>query len=100
MIDFSRIVGFDWDAGNIDKSAAKHGVEMREAEQVFVDRRLLVLADEGHSTDENRFHAYGQSAAGRQLLVSFTLRQNETMIRVVSARDMSRKERQRYAEET
>ena len=100
MIDFSRIVGFDWDGGNIYKSAAKHGVDLREAEQVFLDRRLLVLADEDHSADEKRFHAYGQSAAGRLLLVSFTLRQGETMIRVVSARDMSRKERQRYAEET
>ena len=99
MIDFSRIVGFDWDAGNITKSADKHGVGSREAEQVFLDRRLLVLVDEDHSTDEERFHAYGQSADGRLLLVSFTLRHNETAIRVISGRDMSRKERQRYAEE-
>lgn len=99
MIDFGRIVGFDWDAGNIHKSADKHDVDPREAEQVFLDRHLLVLVDEDHSADEGRFHAYGRSMAGRLLLVSFTLRQNETLIRIISARNMSRRERQRYAEE-
>jgi uncharacterized DUF497 family protein len=99
MIDFSGIVGFDWDDGNVRKSADKHSVSPREAEQVFLDPRLLVLVDEEHSGSEKRFHAYGQSAAGRRLLVSFTLRRDETMIRVISARNMSHKERQRYAEE-
>jgi uncharacterized DUF497 family protein len=97
MIDLSLIVGFDWDAGNIRKSTDKHGVGAREAELVFVDPELLVLVDEEHSGDEKRFHAYGKSA-GRLLLVSFTLRYNETMIRVISARNMSRRERHRYAE--
>ncbi len=100
MIDFGAIVGFDWDDGNIRKSAEKHGVSSLEAEQVFVDPRLLILTDDDHSGDEIRFHAYGQSAAGRPLLVSFTLRQSATMIRIISARNMSRRERQRYAEET
>lgn len=100
MIDFSRIVGFEWDDGNVRKSAEKHGVDPREAEQVFLDPRLLILIDEEHSGEEKRFHAYGQSATGRLPLVSFTLRQSETLIRVISARNMSRKERQRYAEET
>ncbi|MEJ2624191.1 MAG: BrnT family toxin [Pseudolabrys sp.] len=100
MIDFGSIVGFDWDEGNIRKSADKHGVDFREAEQVFLDPRLLILVDEEHGGEKKRFHAYGQSAAGRLLLVSFTLRQRETLIRVISARNMSRKERQRYAEES
>jgi len=100
MIDFGKIVGFDWDDGNVRKSAEKHSVTPREAEQVFLDRRMLVLADEDHSGAEKRFHAYGKSAAGRLLLVSFTLRKNDTTIRVISARNMSRRERQRYAEET
>jgi len=99
MIDFGLIVGFDWDEGNVRKSADKHGVDSRETEQVFVDPRLLVLADDAHSGAEKRYHAYGRSAAGRHLLVSFTLRQNSTMVRVISARAMSRRERQRYAEE-
>jgi len=100
MIDFSGIVGSDWDDGNIRKSMDKPGVTPREAEQVFLDPRMLVLIDEEHSGTQKRFHAYGQSQEGRLLLVSFTLRHDETMIRVISARNMSRRERERYAEET
>jgi uncharacterized protein len=99
MIDFGNIVGFEWDDGNIHKSADKHGVTPREAEQVFLDPQLLTLIDEDHSGVEKRYHAYGQSADGRLLLVSFTLRRNETMVRIISARNMSRRERQRYAKE-
>lgn len=99
MIDFSRITGFDWDDGNSRKSSDKHGVSQSEAEQVFADSRLLILADEKHSDEETRFHAYGETALGRQLVVSFTLRQNATLIRVISAREMSRKERSRYDQE-
>ena len=100
MFELTGIIGFDWDAGNVRKSADKHAVSPREAEQVFLDPRLLVLVDEEHSGNEKRFHAYGRSATNRLLLVSFTLRRDSTMIRVISARNMSRKERQRYAEET
>ncbi len=99
MIDFGRIVGFDWDEGNVRKSAEKHSVSTREAEQVFLDPRLLILIDEEHSGDEERFHAYARSPNGRMLLISFTLRQDKTLIRIISARNMSRRERERYAEE-
>ena len=99
MIDFGKILGFQWDPGNLSKSMEKHGVTPREAEQVFLDPHLLVLRDEAHSDVEPRFHGYGQSPQGRKLLVSFTLRDSDTMIRVISIRDMSRKERQRYAQE-
>ena len=99
MIDFSRIEGFDWDDGNLRKSIEKHAVSLREAEQVFLDTQLLILADEKHGSEEERFQAYGETAAGRRLHVSFTLRRNATLIRVISARDMSRKERNRYEEE-
>jgi len=99
MLDFGQL-GFDWDDGNSSKSLDKHGVSQQEAEQVFVDPRVLVLADEKHSGEEQRFHAYGKTALGRWLQVSFTLRQNETLIRVISSRNMSRKERARYEQET
>jgi uncharacterized DUF497 family protein len=98
MTDFGTIVGFDWDAGNRQKSLDKHGVSEREAQDVFTDPKLLILTDEERSGDEKRFHAYGASVMGRLLLVSFTLRADETLIRVISARSMSRRERQRYAE--
>src|ERR1700730_8067145 len=99
MLDFDQL-GFDWDNGNGRQSLEKHGGSQQEAEQVFVDPRVLVLVDEKHSGEEPRFHAYGKTAFGRWLQVSFTTRQNETLIRVISSRDMSRKERARYEQET
>jgi len=100
MPDLSLIVDFDWDEGNSRKSLDKHGVEQSEAEQVFLDKKLLILNDDKHGGAEERFHAYGQSATGRLLLVSFTLRHDGTMLRVISARDMSRREKNRYGQET
>ena len=95
MIDLERIVGFDWDSGNARKND-RHGVPQSEAEQVFFDPRLLMVADPAHSTGETRFHALGQTIDGRQLHVTFTLRMGATLIRVISARDMQRKERTFY----
>jgi uncharacterized protein len=100
MVDLNQVVGFEWDHGNSRKSADKHGVSQREAEQVFLDPRLLILRDEEHSAEEMRHHAYGATVAGRRLQVSFTLRQNATLVRVISVRAMSRKERARYEQET
>jgi hypothetical protein len=99
VIDLARIVGFDWDEGNTHKSSDKHGVSQLEAEQVFLDPRVRVMVDEKHSGAEKRFHAYGQDATGRKLQVSFTLRDNDSLIRVISTRSMSRRERSRYEEE-
>ena len=99
MLDFGQLE-FDWDDGNSRKSLEKRDVSQQEAEQVFVDPRVLVLVDEKHSADESRFHAYGRTADGRRLQVTFTLRRNETLIRVISSREMSRKERARYEQET
>jgi uncharacterized protein len=96
MIDWARVVGFDWDAGNERKSADKHGVGQAEAEQTFFRRPLLVLEDERHSASEPRFHALGRTEAGRLLHVTFTLRRDATLIRIISARDMSAKERTAY----
>lgn len=96
MISWTRVSGFDWDEGNARKSLDKHRVTQAEAEQVFFNEPLLVLADPRHSLDEPRFHALGASALGRRLHVTFTLRAESTLIRVISARDMHRKERAIY----
>ena len=93
MIDLSRIEGFDWDDGNGRKSLDRHGVDQGEAEQVFVDPRLVVLADEKNGVSENRFHALGVASTGRRLFISFTLRGTGAKIRVISARDMNGKEK-------
>ena len=99
MIELTQVTGFDWDAGNARKNE-KHGVSTAEAEQVFFNAPLLLLNDAGHSQSEPRLHALGKSDAGRTLHISFTLRQSSTLIRVISARDMHRKERAIYEQST
>jgi uncharacterized protein len=96
MIDWVQITGFDWDAGNSRKNAKKHGVSQSEAEEIFFNEPLLVLEDSKHSQAEVRFHALGETDEARLLHITFTLRQNGTLIRVISARDMHRKERAVY----
>lgn len=100
MIGLDRVEGFDWDAGNARKSEEKHNVSQSEAEAVFFGDPLLVVPDPRHSQTEPRYHALGKTAEGRMLHVVFTLRRQGTLIRVISARDMHRKERKIYASET
>jgi hypothetical protein len=95
VIDLARITGFDWDDGNARKNEA-HGVSAGEAEQVFFNEPLLLLEDARHSAAEPRFHALGSTGGGRRLHITFTLRGDGTRIRVISARDMHRKERHVY----
>ncbi len=95
-----RAEGFEWDDGNRRKSADKHDVTPDEAQQVFSNEPLLLMDDRMHSGHEPRFHAYGQTNAGRLLQISFTLRDGGRTIRVISSRPMSRRERERYADES
>ena len=99
MIDFSQVTGFQWDDGNAGKNFYLHGVEDREAEQVFSDLQLLILDDVDHSQDEARFNALGVTARGRFLHVTFTMRNADTFIRIISARDMEPNEELRYVQE-
>jgi uncharacterized protein len=95
MMDQSKITGFNWDDGNARKND-KHGVSMAEAEQVFFNAPLLLLEDSAHSQQEPRLHALGKTDEGRALHITFTLRQSNTLIRVISARNMHKKERAIY----
>jgi len=99
MFDMSRIEGFEWHEGNSRKSIEKHDVNQPEAEQVFFNEPLLIVEDIRHSSHEIRLHALGRTDAGRLLHISFTLRGNGSLIRVISARTMHRKERLRYEQE-
>ncbi len=99
MVDLTDIIGFDWDEGNARKNE-KHGVSMAEAEQVFFNTPLLLLEDSMHSNQELRFHALGESDENRPLHITFTLRQAGEKIRVISARDMHKKERAIYEKAT
>lgn len=90
----SQCLGFDWDKGNIDKNWLKHDVSPAECEQFFFNRPLLIQDDIAHSKSERRFFALGKTDSKRALFIVFTVRNN--LIRVISARDMSRKERKVY----
>jgi uncharacterized DUF497 family protein len=92
--DLSAFVGFEWDEGNRAKNWEKHRVSPAECEQVFFNEPLLLFPDTAHSQHEPRYYILGHTNAGRRLFVVFTVRGN--LIRVISARDMSRKERKLY----
>ena len=100
MIDFEKIEGFDWDAGNDRKSEHKHQVSQAEVEQIFFNVPLVLAPDAKHSRTEPRFHVLGKTTVGRLLHVTFTLRFEGRRIRPISARDMHRKERRVYEEST
>lgn len=98
MISLNEITGFDWDAANERKSQDKHSVSKLEAEEVFFNVPILLLNDEKHSESEQRFHALGKTDTGRLLHITFTIRSNK--LRVISARDMHRKEKKVYENNT
>ncbi len=95
MVDLTALKGFDWDDGNREKNWLKHRVTWSECEEPFFNSPLLLNPDPAHSQTETRHFALGQTNAGRLLFVVFTIRKEK--IRVISARDMSRKEREFYA---
>ncbi len=95
LTQVAAATGFEWDAGNATKNWSKHTVTHAECEQVFFNVPLVVAADAAHSTAEARYFALGRTDAVRRLLVVFTLRGSQ--IRVISARPMSRREREVYA---
>ena len=89
--EFFQFTGFQWDEGNINKNLYKHNVENWECEQVYFNEPLIILDDPKHSYAEKRWAAFGKTDAGRMLTVIFTKR--GSIIRVISAKDMKRKER-------
>lgn len=88
--------GFDWDEANSDKNWLKHKVSKIECEQVFFNSPLIIADDEKHSESERRWLLLGRTDMDRKLFVVFALRNN--LIRVISARNMSKKERELYYE--
>ena len=87
-------IGFDWDDGNVTKNWETHDVSEAECERVFFNRPLIARRDTGHSEGEARFYVLGRTDSGRLLFVAFTIRHDK--VRVISARDMTRAEKQRY----
>jgi uncharacterized DUF497 family protein len=96
MTDIEDIAGFEWDDGNGRKRSDKHAVSQPEAESVFFNDPLIIAEDSKHSENEKRFNALGKTTENRLLHITFTLRQGGELVRVISARDMNRKERKLY----
>lgn len=89
------MTGFDWDAGNRTKNEVSHQVTWSEVEEIFFNQPLIVADDVVHSGGEPRYYALGRTEGNRRLFAVFTIR-GDTLIRVISARDMSKKERAAY----
>lgn len=94
---FDKCIGFDWDEGNSAKNWVRHLVSQGECEQVFFNEPIVVASDNKHSIDESRWFLLGMTDSGRLLFVVFTVRENR--IRMISARDMNKKERKIYNEQ-
>ena len=93
---FPQVTGFEWDEGNSEKNWRRHRVTQSEAEQVFLNRPLLVGGSRKPSGTEVRYFALGRTDLGRRLAVVFTFR--GPLLRVISARPMSRSERRSYGQ--
>lgn len=88
------MVGFDWYEGNLDKNWINQQVSNIECEEVFFNLPLLIEKDNKHSKTESRYYVLGRTHQNGILFLVFTKRENK--IRVISARDASKKERKIY----
>ncbi|MDP4011521.1 MAG: BrnT family toxin [Candidatus Roizmanbacteria bacterium] len=93
MLDLRKVLGFEWDEGNINKNEKKHGVSWKECEEAFL-QRAYIGDDIKHSKSEKRHYILGSTFQKRKLFVSFTIRKNK--IRVISARNQNTKEKNTY----
>lgn len=91
-------IKFVWDKGNLDKNWQKHRVATQEAEEIFFDQNKKAFKDRLHSGDEGRFRIIGRTKKSRLLFVVFTIRNDK--VRIISARDINKKEVQLYEEKT
>ena len=89
-------ITFSWDDRKARENQRKHSVSFEEATTAFADENARVKHDPEHSHDEDRFILLGFSAKLRMLVVAHAYRQDETEIRIVSARKATRDERKQY----
>jgi uncharacterized protein len=87
-------IGFEWDQHNIEKNWEKHNVTPLECEQIFFNQPMVIADDSKHSQTEQRFYSLGKTDLGRKLFVVYTIRKKK--IRIISARDMNKKEIRSY----
>ena len=85
---------FEWDSGNRGKNFKKHGVTDEECEEAFFDERKKILKDILHSGKEKRYILLGKTKKERLLFLVFTIRKSK--VRVISARDLNKREKKLY----
>jgi uncharacterized DUF497 family protein len=90
-------IEFEWDPDKAKKNIEKHRVSFNEAATVFGDPLSMTFYDPDHSIDESRFITVGLSRLGKLLIVSHTDRDDR--IRIISARETTRRERKFYEEQ-
>ncbi len=91
-----RDVVFEWDSEKSSLNEKKHGVTFEEASSVFYDVNALVIADTEHSIDEDRFLILGMSTRLRMVVVCHCYRENDEVIRIISARKADAREVSQY----
>lgn len=87
---------FEWDDNKNQTNIKKHGISFEEASSVFYDEEALIINDESHSEAEERFVMIGYSYKFNLLVVCHCYRQNEEIIRIISARKATKNERKEY----
>ena len=87
---------FEWDPRKAEKNLRKHGVSFTEAGTIFGDELSVTVPDPDHSDDEDRYITIGWSNRQRLIMVSHTERDDK--IRIISARELTKAEREEYEE--
>ena len=89
-------IRFEWDRSKDNANLRKHGVSFGEAQAVFYDENAIEFFDDDHSREEERFLMLGLSFKFRLLLVAYTYREKEGVIRLISARRATKNEAKQY----
>lgn len=92
-LDFSKLEGFEWNKGNLDH-IKKHKVGYKECEEVFISKPIIIKKDLTHSKYETRYRVLGKTFLERRLYIVYTIR--EKYIRIITARDLNKKEQEKY----
>ena len=93
-------ISFEWDKTKSLKNEKKHGISFKEAQSVFYDESAVEFFDDTHSDDEDRFLLLGRSNNFRILMICHCVRENESKIRIISARKATKKEQKAYTGES
>lgn len=92
----TKYVQFEWDPAKAAANSAKHGISFEEASSAFFDAFARIMFDPDHSADEHRFVLLGFSSRARLLVVCHCYRENDEVVRIISARKATRAEAEQY----